>query len=226
MTSNPRGIALIINITFTGTENARLGCDIDEGYMGNLFCQLGFDTWVARNVPSTVSDVNSMNYFVKLNKINQCQGFASLMDRYRKMLKSSMDASVIIVMSHGERDKIYMEDNRKIDIDAKLLREMANDKLERLGSGFVEKPKIFIFQACQEIDDKEYMDKPGHARYNDIRMLHSTCPGNPAMRSERQGSRYIWALVNVFMRHAHEFDIDHLVKLVRKLNTNGLIKSI
>lgn len=64
MSSKPRGVALIMNNMFEKKKgekrinSPRDGCEHDEKYMGNLFQQLGFNTFVAKNVAKDVRRQN------------------------------------------------------------------------------------------------------------------------------------------------------------------------
>lgn len=53
--------------------------------------------------------------------------------------------------------------------------------------------------------------------YADILVAHSTLPGYVSFRDRKTGSWYIQLLCSIFMQHAHEFHIQDLFLMVRKV---------
>nr|XP_023029167.1 caspase-7-like isoform X2 [Leptinotarsa decemlineata] len=202
-----RGKALIINnIKFMKDKQERKGAEVDEKRMSEMFRKFGFEVKVYRNLKR--AEMNE-----KLNKFISDKTLASV------------DISAVIMMSHGHNShngKIirggYTEivgiDNESLPID---------DVIGRFDSGkcpvLMGKPKIFIFQCCRGDNQEEiHVDATPIVKvtkqHADMLIAFSTLPGFFSLRDPVRGSWYIQSICDVFERHAKEFDVETLLKIV------------
>ncbi|OXA53399.1 caspase-2 [Folsomia candida] len=212
MSSKPRGVALIMNNMFEKKKgekrinSPRDGCEHDEKYMGNLFQQLGFNTFVAKNVAK--------------------DRIVAVMEKYRSLITEEMDCFVFVIMSHGQLNEIQMADGNSMNIYADFLPEITR----KMAPAFSEKPKLVFFQACQSLEKKkkfESHDGSGQSKnetetssVDHVRLFFPALPADVARRQSATGSRFIYALTKVFMEQAHEKHIDGLRNEVAKVMKN------
>ncbi|KAK9722439.1 Caspase domain [Popillia japonica] len=134
------------------------------------------------------------------------------------------DIHITIVMSHGggEGNNTYIEttDNKFVTLES-IVNEFSNEKCSYLAN----KPKIFIFQCCRGKDEDVLPKKrpPPQtdavrfipARNNaDMLLAYATVPGSVSHRDVDRGTWYIQSICKIFMEHAHDTDVENLLKIV------------
>ncbi|XP_022907697.2 caspase Dronc-like [Onthophagus taurus] len=191
-----RGMLLLItNIDFESGEKTRNGANVDHENVKELFKQLGF--YIVEAINRTKSEMEEI-----------VKSFATDPD-----LKK-YDICATIVMSHGStkagETMIVTTDGE--DISTKwIVEQFYEDKCK----GMVGKPKIFIFQCCRSAKSDVQIDTSLVPRkIEDILICYCTVPDYNAYRHTIEGSWYINDLCQVFMEHAHDTDIEHLLKMV------------
>nr|XP_022907703.1 caspase Dronc-like [Onthophagus taurus] len=196
-----RGILLLVNnIDFREKRRIRNGAIVDQANIVELFTQLGFVIVEEKN--KTKSEMQEI-----------VQSFASNPDLYK------YDMCITIVMSHGGKinGQTVIESIDEKNLSTKWIVEQFygyNCK------GMIDKPKIFIFQCCRNpinVDKDSYNDSYSVQRrreIEDILICYSTIEDFSAYRDPRLGSWYITDLCQVFMEHAHDTDIERLLKMV------------
>lgn len=138
MTSSPRGIALLFNMTkFERGWKPRHGSEEDVSLLKGLFRDLDFEVQVEENLPSQ-----------------------QLKDKLKSVTckdHSSYDCFVMFIMSHGLSGKVVCSDGKEIQIDE--LRDMISE-CETLSG----KPKLLFIDACRgELEEDE---APKHADFS------------------------------------------------------------
>ena len=138
--SRPRGFALILNnIDFIGDPSARRdGGEIDSNNLFALLTQLHFEVTKLENVK-------------KDDLLKPHTGHISkFLDQFKV---KNVDCCIVVVMSHGSEgyfmtvdpEKHSNSDSNRVGIWNELLPLFNNRQCPQL----VEKPKIFIIQACR-----------------------------------------------------------------------------
>ena len=149
MNGHPRhGVALIINNTFEGTTDHRVGTDIDRDNLTTTFKFLGYEVIEWRNCDDE-----------KMKKIEAVFNESTLMKP-----NSVHDSFVCCILSHGRDGKIKSENGRCVPL--KDIVEPLVDYPLLKG-----KPKMFFIQACRGGEDRRikemlpmvvaYRDNPG-----------------------------------------------------------------
>ena len=126
MKHNPRGRAIIINMVNVGKLAPREGSTYDVTNLENLFRQLCFT--VESYIDLTKSEI--------IGKLE--------VERKREDHKDS-DAFILCIMSHGVEGIVYGKDQLPLNIDKDILELFNGERCPHL----LNKPKIFIIQACQ-----------------------------------------------------------------------------
>ncbi|CAG0891889.1 unnamed protein product [Darwinula stevensoni] len=224
MTSNPRGLALIINNkTFSGAKERR-GSDVDTVKIGDLFDQLHF-----RVIPE-----KDLNLDVMKRKL---EDFANMPDHQES------DCCVVVIMSHGYQAPdsnldgawrpllgqpgsssvpcpyvVFSSDDKELEVEWIIQTFTAIKALKG-------KPKLFIIQSCRggkpqdgdgvrnfvETDSKKLrmvLDA------DDIFVANSTIPYQSAYRDTQEGAWFIQSICHVFAESAHCKDLKHLMEKV------------
>lgn len=138
------------------------------------------------------------------------------------------DCLVVTIMSHGEegetKDSSYVvtSDNTHLGVSW-IIDQFTNENCP----AFHMKPKIFIFQICRgesphiglrvnRIQADGFNRTPGDIirKLTDMLLAFSTLPGDKSYRDIYMGTWYIQLLCEVFMNHAHNTEIEHLLKIV------------
>ncbi|KAJ8320398.1 hypothetical protein KUTeg_001985 [Tegillarca granosa] len=177
----PRGKALIINVNEVEGKPPRRGTDIDRDNLHNLLTQLHFDVTVH----------------------NDCNGFYRTLPNLQD--HQHADSTVICLLSHGEDGYIFGTDGKKILLDDVF--SLFDNKHCKL---LIQKPKIFIIQACRggaldsgipvphldETDGSDTNQKQLPSQ-SDMLICYPTQAGYYAWRNRERGSWYIEALVHV-----------------------------
>ena len=126
MGSIPQGLCLLINIAhFKGHED-RPGSDIDAARIKAVF-------------------ENVLNFEVTMIADPTLQELHQVLIEFHKIDHSAYDAFFIVILSHGDSGNvIYTSDSRSIKIN-----EMTDYFTSRMCPTLVNKPKVFIVQACR-----------------------------------------------------------------------------
>lgn len=125
MTSQNRGMALIIDNEEFETLPPRRGSHVDKDCLAQLFQQLGFWVVIKRNLRKLSFEYELMSFAT--DNIHQ-----------------QMDMAVVCVLSHGEDGVVICTDGQRISIEA-ILYKFNNSAAPPLKG----KPKYFLFQACR-----------------------------------------------------------------------------
>jgi len=201
--SNPRGFALIIhNENYPDPGMKRAGATNDLHYMLNLFKQLKYNVMVKRDV---------MSHYLE----------PTLNEFKSQFSKTEVDSCVVICMGHGESNGFILVDGQTINIWTDLIYRFDNTSCPQL----INKPKIFIFQACQNfsnVQQRSSMDSNSFRPQpimSDALVCFSTIPGNVSYRDSYLGSWYIYCLTETFMNHAHNTNIEELLRMTNNRMT-------
>lgn len=221
MTSNPRGMALIIDNEDFENLPPRRGSHIDSDCLAKLYQQLGFWVVMKKNLR-------------KLSLEFELFSFAT------DTVHHQLDMAIITVLSHGENGSIICTNGEKIAIED-ILSKFNNKEAPPLKG----KPKFFIFQACrglkidpgvetdgpddvkmgENLEDQQYVsyrlpstpDIVSLVRdpsYEDMFVSYATIPTYVAYRNNMKGSWFIQCLCKVFMRYSCEEDLVTLLQRV------------
>lgn len=127
MTSNPRGLCLIINnVDFEADIfPQRKGSDEDARRFDVIFDQLGFKVVMRRNL--TADQMKA--------------AFGEL----AKTCEKSHDALFVFILSHGSEHGIFGTDGIEVCLESEILSNFDNRNCEAM----VGKPKVFVLQACR-----------------------------------------------------------------------------
>jgi len=124
MNQNPRGLAIIISNKNFGGGEVRKGAISDATLLEKLFGSLGFD--VERHIDLTKNEM-----------VEKLQGVAS---RDHKMY----DCLVVAISTHGSHGyRVHGTDHQEISIHT-IIKYFDGERCQSL----IDKPKIFIVQAC------------------------------------------------------------------------------
>lgn len=127
MTSQPRGLCLIINnINFEDDIfPTRKGSDEDANRFDHIFKQLGFETIMTRNL--TAEQMRSK--FTELSAA----------------CKQEHDALFVFILSHGSEHGIYGTDGLEVYLESEIISCFDNRNCKTM----IGKPKVFVIQACR-----------------------------------------------------------------------------
>lgn len=222
MTSQNRGMALIIDNENFETLPPRRGSHVDKDCLAQLFQQLGF--WVVIK-----KDLRKLTFEYEL------MSFAT------DTIHHQMDMTIVCILSHGEDGAILCTDGKSISIEA-ILAKFNN----RMAPPLKGKPKYFLFQACRglridpgvETDgpneeimvDKNYPTRqyptqhqnfviPQEENFNlardpsfeDMFVSFATIPTYVAYRNNLKGSWFVQCLCRIFMKYSGNEDLDTLL---------------
>ncbi|KAK7080920.1 hypothetical protein SK128_000721 [Halocaridina rubra] len=220
--SMPRGLVFLVNYKdFRNNEQpTREGSEKDVKHLTLLFTQMGYEIPEVHVNLTKYETVKALREFKNLEK------------------HKSVDSCVIIIMSHGRDDKsFYTSDNEFLNV---------NDIIERFNNRECEalkgKPKIFIFQYCRGTTadigvpfetrlatfdrglpaetDSAYQSQVVIGRdptFTDMYIIYSTVEGFESFRSPQRGSWLMEAICMVFMEHAHDKELETLMKKVSRI---------
>lgn len=125
MTSQNRGMALIIDNENFETLPPRRGSHVDKDCLAQLFQQLGFWVVIKRDLRKLTFEYELMSFATDT-------------------IHHQMDMTIVCILSHGEDGTILCTDGKSISIEAIL------DKFNnRMAPPLKGKPKYFLFQACR-----------------------------------------------------------------------------
>ncbi|XP_076035509.1 uncharacterized protein LOC143021717 [Oratosquilla oratoria] len=202
-TSTPHGICMIINIKeFLPPKTSddkipletRHGSDIDVRRLQATFTILGFKVYVSVNLDQE----GIMRRFELLRK--------------QKIL-ASMASLVVVFMSHGDEDHVFLHDRKCIEISK--LRELC------FAEGLIGKPRLFFIQACRgNLALKPVLlvrDSPQITNHTkDCLISYSTIKGYSAFRSTTEGSCYISYLCETLQKYGDKESVTKVLRRTRK----------
>ncbi|TSK62578.1 Caspase-8 [Bagarius yarrelli] len=154
MSSNPRGICLIINnIEFDPPRKNRQGSVSDEESLKEVFQWLGYSLAVHRN--------------------QTAEQMKNLLKTYSQ-IDHTGDCFVCCIMSHGSKDGVYGTDGAIISSD-----DIFGPFNGRSCPSLVNKPKVFFIQACRGtekqlpavVQSDSYEEMDAEAEMEDEEML-------------------------------------------------------
>ncbi|XP_059483692.1 uncharacterized protein LOC132201505 [Neocloeon triangulifer] len=238
--TNPKGYALILNIhnypDYDGDEEdrERKGSQVDTLAMTKLFNELGY---IVELYPNNFTDNVSQEDFKKVITrfakkrehfhVDSC--FVVIM-AHGEQLETSGRGNVIIT-----------SDNKPVPITW-ISSQFSAEKCQLL----IGKPKIFMYQCCRgrtnisrqinhyhkgpatpstaKTDGKgsvpegeKVISKKFERQIDDILICHAAPQGYVAHRDTKVGSTFIQAIIDVFVKHAHEKHVVGMMKEVDKL---------
>ncbi|XP_039251078.2 uncharacterized protein LOC120328611 [Styela clava] len=222
--TKPKGLALILNNTFKGTKNERKGAEIDVKNMTTLWKKFGCELYGNKTFPKPwESDKTGKQMKDLLREVSE--------------IKTKYSFIVIVIMTHGGmyNGKLVFRGSDQEMVEVKDIEKMffntKNGNLHNI-------PKFFVFQFCRGTikdrgtvaADNEMIEtgmrnfaKPsvqtdGAERIptsSDIVVAYATHEEQTALRDIYEGSWFINAITNVFMRQAAE---NHVADMLTNVN--------
>ncbi|XP_034044421.1 caspase-6-like isoform X2 [Thalassophryne amazonica] len=212
MTNKRRGLAIIFNqerFFWRLGMNDRYGTNIDCYNLEKRFMDLNFE----------VKTYNNYKQEEVLDKISKAA----------EANHSDADCFVLIFLSHGDSDHVYVYDG-KISVEH-IMSLFKGDKCKTL----VGKPKIFILQACRgekhdepvfycdNVDSEPKMiDMVDYGVMHtlpagaDFLMCYSVAEGYYSHRDTVNGSWYIQDLCQLLQKFGHSLEFTELLTLVNR----------
>uniref|UniRef100_A0A0R3S1P8 Caspase-2 n=1 Tax=Elaeophora elaphi TaxID=1147741 RepID=A0A0R3S1P8_9BILA len=229
--SSPRGVALIINNRYFLDMPERIGTDIDEINLNNLFRQLDYTVSVYRNLCAK-------------------EMLIAIRDFSKRAEHKHLDSCIVCVLTHGEHGELYGTDDIAISVI-----EFVSCLNARNCPALAHKPKLFFLQACrgQRYDhgfgagsdgSDGYFDrwftcttpKPKNSLTveqktkspieADILVSYATTPGYVSWRNSMKGSWFVQSICEVFAKYAKSTDILSMLTLVNKKVADAFESSI
>ncbi|KFB47243.1 AGAP004754-PA-like protein [Anopheles sinensis] len=218
MASRNRGVAFILNmVSFVNDAlPERKGAKVDGKNLISLFQQLGFKVFYNENV--TMAQYKALMAELKASNHLPC------------------DCFVFYILSHGkriedkDRDNIFLYDTSLLPVQD-ILVEFSTQKCAKL----IGIPKLFFFSVCRgeksdlgshrlarmtERDgvmlNRREMVPINTPTYCDMLLCYATVPGFAALRDPTTGSWFVESMCKVWAEHAHDTDVEVLMKLVGK----------
>lgn len=237
MSSNPRGLALIINNKNFRTMPERRGTEVDGRNLSHVFKQLGFNVDQKTNLKG--------------------QEMASFIKEFAKMNHSTFDCVILAILTHGVEGALYGTDEKKLAVEDVLKFFDANHAPSLIG-----KPKVIILQACRgerfdrgiestDATGAGYVEEQAPPRptensaldaealaksmlemeleapdafastrnkvptMSDMLIAYATVPGYVSWRNSERGSWFIQALSEVILEYAQSED---MLSMLTKVN--------
>uniref|UniRef100_A0A915PLH8 Uncharacterized protein n=1 Tax=Setaria digitata TaxID=48799 RepID=A0A915PLH8_9BILA len=219
--TSPRGMALILNNRYFLGMPERIGTDIDEINLDNLFQQLNYKVSVYRNLCAK-------------------EMLIAMRDFSKRPEHKDLDSCVVCVLTHGEHGELYGTDDVAVSVI-----EFVSCLNARNCPALAQKPKLFFLQACRgqqydrgfgnEFDKPDgYFDRwftcatpqsqnslPVDQKTKspieaDILVSYATTPGYVSWRNSMRGSWFIQSICEVFAKYAKSTDILSMLTLVNK----------
>ncbi|XP_049325110.1 caspase a isoform X3 [Astyanax mexicanus] len=200
---------LINNVEFDCKRKKRNGAQKDQENMEKLLRALGYDV-----VKHTDLSGREMDDAIKT--------FAGRSEH------AESDSTFVVIMSHGQRDKISGIHHGPDNPDDFLPVDNIFNHLNTANCpALLNKPKVILIQACRgddhgrvwvsdsESDDME-VDGAWEHKEKDFVTLLSCTPDNVSYRNVEKGSYLIGFLVEVFNENAHKEHIEELFRLVMR----------
>ncbi|ODN01038.1 Caspase-1, partial [Orchesella cincta] len=159
------------------------------------------------------------------------QKFDKVLDKLRREDHSDADCLVVAIMTHGEKNTIYLSDGTQLPVNLIWEKFEANACPTLAG-----KPKIFIIQACRgkRYDHGTRLNESAqsHQLISDVTDFASfsyvipnaadilvafSCPlGHYSWRHPESGSWFIQSVCKVFNHHAYEMDLKTMLTSVSR----------
>ncbi|XP_063606310.1 caspase-1-like [Penaeus indicus] len=219
--SKPRGLVFLANYKDFRDEQhpCRRGSEIDVKNLSLLFTQMGY------KIPK--QHIN-MTKYETIKAIREFRSNEEL---------NAVDSCIVIIMSHGRDEKsFFTSDNQFLSVN-EVVERFSNKECPALKG----KPKIFIFQYCrgaapdvgvaaspqlvsnvrrQNVEtDAAFVSEAiveKDATYTDMYIAFSTVEGFVSFRHPERGSWLMEAICQVFMKHAHNLELESLMKMVSR----------
>lgn len=193
-----RGVVLIVNNSQFRKHPKRDGAEVDVKNLMDLFTQ--------------------MHMKVVIHQDKSKADFMAVIKEFTKTeYHDKVDICFIIIMSHGcegvHSTGIVCTEGATID-SYWIEEQFNNEKCPFL----IQIPKIFIYQACRGYSynvTRTQSDSVIERRVRDDMLIaHSTLPHYKSHRDIYVGSWYIQLICEVFMLHAHDTDVEEMLKMV------------
>ena len=223
MLSRPLGIALIINNESFGPHTEKVA-------------KLAVREGSERDVKALETLFEELHFNVKTERNKERQEILEILDHFSHDVDhSAYDCFVLWLLSHGKDGHIFGADGETVPIET-VWDRFSNAQCPALKG----KPKLICIQSCRgereekgvEADSSDSVNEQSTANlknvkttiadHADILMAYSTVSGYPSYRSERDGSRFVQCIVDVFREFAgHEDLLSMLVKVNKKVSEMG-----
>ncbi|XP_077999233.1 uncharacterized protein LOC144452095 [Glandiceps talaboti] len=213
MTSQPRGIAIVINnhhfkVDETRPNESRKlpereGTQFDKEKLQSMFSQLKFDVRV-------FEDLSSDEIMRELIKVSQEE-------------HQMYDTFACCILSHGSLGTVYGSDGISVKIS-----DITGTFVSSRCPGLRAKPKLFFIQACQNEERQDNIEEdavnmtsviPDQA---DFLLGYATVPGFVSYRHTTQGSWYVGALVQAMEKYCDRL---HLLDILTIVNDSVAMES-
>ena len=212
MTSSPRGYCLIVDNWRFKNGDVRYGSQKDASDLLAVFENLDFVVKIYENC--------SRNNIIKLMELA----------RQANLMHSKLTCFVVIILTHGDHGILYGTDGKTVSIDKEIIEPFRGNNCPNL----LDKPKLFIFQACQggkedggvmkdheqskmedNVETGESTDQLKIPTEADILAAYAVPPGYAAWRHEKDGSWFIQSLVEAIQEYSEDHD---LVSILTEVN--------
>ncbi|ODM89651.1 Caspase-2 [Orchesella cincta] len=133
--------------------------------------------------------------------------------------QTDVASTVVFVGSHGKDGMIFGSDWKPVFIKKDIVNKYNTENCEKL----LNKPKIFIIQACQRFEDEndedddmhgDEDDEPYTPNFDNYGVVKATISGFPAKRNTDVGSILVHFLTKALMENAHYLPFKKIIKLV------------
>nr|CAD7445821.1 unnamed protein product [Timema bartmani] len=217
MGSRPKGHFLIINNVkfWDDSQTERKGGKVDEHNLVSLFGQLGYEVHTYRNL--SLEDMKK-----RIVEFAQMQSH------------ENVDSCVVSILSHGEADMdvratyIITADGEKLSTEW-IIEQFKNQNCPLLGAY----PELGVDFRGTETDYGMKLTGGGRTQfdgipnkrvrssYSDMLIAHSTLPGYTSNRDIYRGTWFVQAICKIFMEHAHDTDVEDMLKMVDQKLANS-----
>ncbi|XP_037783305.1 uncharacterized protein LOC119579510 isoform X1 [Penaeus monodon] len=192
-TATPRGLVLILNYNrfHNQPHMTREGSHADIANLKNLCSQMGYEELVH-------CDLTKRQTIAALTRF-----------RNQERLKS-VGCALVAIMSHGiGTHTFYSSDMESISVN-----EVQNLFLDQQCPNLRNKPKIFLFNFCRGINIPAPMETDAvREPPRNMICLYSTTESFLSYRDKVRGCPFIIAICEVLANHAHEMDLDNLIRV-------------
>ncbi|XP_043651038.1 caspase Dronc isoform X2 [Drosophila teissieri] len=220
-----RGVLLLVNIMdFPEPKRVRTGAQVDSNSLIHLFDELGFKIFPYGNV-------NQHQFFNILSRVTSSS------------YVQNTECFVMILMTHGnrvnEKDKVEFCDGSVVD-----MQEIKNHFQANISPYLVHKPKVLIFPFCRgdnyDLGQPENQYNPMMPTYKtlqpdempdtqtegisqprrnvptlaDTLVCYANTPGYVSHRDLHTGSWYIEKFCEVMADHAHDTNLEDILKKI------------
>ncbi|PAA47029.1 hypothetical protein BOX15_Mlig018903g3 [Macrostomum lignano] len=201
VTSPRRGVCLIINVEKYDRRSLledREGSRLDVDRLSTLFSKMAFDVQLAQNPTSQEMPEQVHAASVEFGR-------------------SNLGCFVCVIMAHGSSGEVYGSDGESVGLES-IMRPLYPVHCTSL----LNKPKIFIIQACRGLKADESRFSPNRAedsRFSpykkDFLVCHSSTKGETAHRDRYNGSLFVQTFCDVI---CDRFRHDHLTDIMANVN--------